>query len=128
MSISRENRSSSGVCRPCRNPVNNLGAFCSFPAPSLFPFFLQRSVPVNVTILVLHVVKLHPMISGIRGMFMMAVLKYGARRTELRSFLSLCSLISCFRMGTELQKWPCLGILLGNWLKVTLLEQNGWIK
>jgi len=110
----------------CKNPVHDLGTSCSL---SHISFFLQRGVSVNVmTVLVLYVVKLHPMISGISEMLMMAVLKFGARRPELFCSLSLCSLIPRFRIGTELQKWTCLDILLGSWLKVALLEQGGWTR
>lgn len=67
-----------------RNTVIYLRTFPSFPIPSVF--FLWRRLSVNVTILVLCVVQLHPMFSGTPGTLIRAVLKFGARRTEPRSF------------------------------------------
>lgn len=70
----------------CRNPLNYLGASCSFWVPYLS--FCRQRASADEPVLILCVVRLH------------------------HDFWDAHNLFHAFRVGTELQKWRCLNLLL----------------
>lgn len=55
-------------------------------------------------------------------------LNLGQEELNHVAFLNWWSLIPCCRIGSELQKWLHVDLLLGNWFRVALLEQGGWTR